>query len=71
MTLNERHTGRDMTSRFDNYGQPNNYGEPNTDRVPECDDKGARTFRFIVAAVLWLLAIAMGVKTVTLWLAPT
>lgn len=68
MTSNERRRiENDMTSRFNNYGQPNNHGEPNTDRVPVCDDKGARIFRFGVAAMLWLLAIAMGIKAISLW----
>jgi hypothetical protein len=67
VTFNERRqTDIDMTSGFDNYWEPDNHGEPNTDRMPACDDRGARIFRIIFAVVLWVLAISIGVKALAL-----
>jgi hypothetical protein len=70
MTSNgQRQTDSDMAHRFENYGKPNNYGEPNTDRVFATDDKGALVMRVGVALILWALAIVMGAKAVTQWIA--
>jgi len=63
VTFNEqRQTDIDMISGFDNYWEPDNHGEPNTDRMPACDDRGARIFRLSFAVVLWVLAVSIGVK---------